>query len=273
MQRILQKTVPQITKSLANHKANGKLKILITRPEKKSKQLALLLKQQGIANISQPLFDYQNNTTSEAVQNALNKANIAIFVSVAAVKFSHCCFELNDINHQKKLIFIAVGQATKQALLALGILDVFVPEQENSEGVLLLPALQQVNNKKVIIFRGNGGREHIATELTQRGAKVSYIESYQRVWRTLTKNISQQWQAQQINCIVVTSNESLIALLKLLKDDTGELADYWRLKCLWLVVSSRIEHNAIKLGLQKIVNSHGANTEILIKTLKALNVS
>jgi len=265
--------VAKIIKPPATHKAIGQLKVLITRPEEKSKQLALLLDQQGIANVSHPLFDYQNNTSTAEIATALNHANIAIFVSIAAVEFAQKRYNLTHAFIDKKVTVIAVGQATKNALLNIGISDVFVPEQENSEGVLLLPTLQQVNNKRIVIFRGNGGREHIATKLTQRGAKICYIESYQRVWRTLTENIALQWQAQQINCIVVTSNDSLMALLTHLQDEQGNLGRYWQYNCTWLVVSSRIEDNATAKGLQKVVNSHGANTEVLTKALKALNVN
>jgi len=265
--------VHKVTNKTASNIAIGQLKVLITRPEEKSKQLALLLKQQGIANSCQPLFDYQNNTSTTEVQNALKQADMAIFVSVSAVKFAHQSYKLTRAKADKKITFIAVGQATKDALLSLGISEVIVPQQENSEGVLLLPTLQQVHNQNIIIFRGNGGREHIATKLAQRGAKICYIESYQRVWRTLTKNIGQQWQAQQINCIVVTSNDSLMALLTHLQDDKGKLNHHWQYDCLWLVVSSRIEGNAKAAGLQKVVNSHGANTATLTATLKAIDVS
>ncbi len=273
MQITLDKTVPKVTKFPANNIADGSLKVLITRPKEKSKQLALLLKQQGIANISQPLFDYQNNTCENEIKSALEHANIAIFVSSAAVEFAHRCYDLNHAPNHKSITFIAVGKATKNTLLALGISNVLAPQQEDSEGVLLLPALQQVKNSNIIIFRGNGGREHIATKLTQRGAKICYIESYQRVWRKLTKNIALQWQAQQINCIVITSNESLMALLTLLQDDKEKLSNYWQRDCLWLVASSRIENSAKAAGLQKVVNSHGANSAIITKALQALNVS
>lgn len=273
MHRTLFKTVNKITNSHANTIANGQLNVLITRPEEKSKQLALLLTQQGIANISQPLFDYHNNTNASEVKTALEQSDVVIFVSAAAVTFAHNGYELPSLINHNKLIVIAVGQATKKALLALGIADVTVPEQEDSEGVLSLPILQNVNRKRIKIFRGNGGREHIATILTERGAGVSYIESYQRVWRTLAKDIAQQWQAQQINCIVVTSNENLMALVALLQDDQGKLINYWQHDCLWLVVSSRIEHNAKAMGLHTVVNSHGANTLILANALEALNIN
>lgn len=267
MPTIALKTVQKVTKSIFPLKEDGQLTVLITRPQEKAKQLALLLDQQGIANISQPLFDYQNNTTENKVATAISQADVAIFVSVAAVEFAYRKFPFTENN---KTTFIAVGQATKKALLAIGITEVLTPAQENSEGVLLLPALQKVHNKSIAIFRGNGGREHIATTLNQRGAHICYIESYQRVWRTLAKDISQQWQAKQINCIVVTSNDNLMALLTLLKSSENKLTNYWQDECIWLVVSSRIESYAKAEGLTKVFNSNGANTMVLASTITAL---
>ncbi|MEW6995414.1 uroporphyrinogen-III synthase [Colwelliaceae bacterium MEBiC 14330] len=248
------------------------LNVLITRPESKAKQLALLLSRQKIANTCQALFDYQANASSEAISPDINAADIVIFVSVAAVEFTQAKQPL--ITKPKQLYF-AIGNATKQALHSIGITKVLSPttQAEHSEGLLNLPELQNVSGKNVVIVRGNGGREHIANSLKQRGAQVSYIESYQRVWRTLPKNIAQQWRAQQINCIVVTSNDILTALLNYLTNETGRLDNYWQRECLWVVVSERIANNAKASGLQQIVNTQGASTEILSKAFKSLTAS
>ena len=144
-------------------------------------------------------------------------------------------------------------------------------QQEHSEGLLSLTELLDVQDKNVVIFRGNGGREHIATTLEHRGAKVSYIESYQRVWRTLSKDIAEQWQAKQINCIVVTSNDILLALVKYFESTAN--GNYWKTQCLWLVVSTRIEENAKALGLTHIVNTYSANSQRLSNTLQELSCS
>ncbi len=248
------------------------LNVLITRPESKAKQLALLLSQQKIANTCQALFDYQANASSEAISPDINAADIVIFVSVAAVEFTQAKQPL--ITKPEQLYF-AIGNATKQALHAIGITKVISPttQAEHSEGLLNLPELQNVSGKNVVIVRGNGGREHIANSLKKKGAQVSYIESYQRVWRTLPKNIAKQWRAQQINCIVVTSNDILTALLNYLTNETGRLDNYWQRECLWVVVSERIANNAKASGLQQIVNTQGASTEILSKTFKSLTAS
>jgi uroporphyrinogen-III synthase len=250
------------------------LRVLITRPKAKAQQLALLLAQQGIVNTSQSLFDYQSNASAHDIAIALEHADILIFVSVAAVEFAHACYALP--NNLSQSIF-AVGNATKQALQAIGITTTISPppHQEHSEGLLKLPQLSKVKvkGKRIIIFRGNGGREHIANNLTLRGAEVQYIESYRRVWRTLTINIAEQWRAQKINCIVVTSNDILIALLKYLAIATNDIDDYWQSQCLWVVVSDRIEKNAKDLGLTRVVNTRSASSQILCNTLQALSCS
>lgn len=252
--------------------APTQLKVLITRPEAKAHQLASLLNEQDIANTCQSLFDYQAYASTEEISTTLKSADILIFVSVAAVEFVHASHPLHNNESQ---LFLAVGNATKQALLAIGITQIISPppQQEHSEGLLKLAELADVSDKKVVIFRGNGGREHIANCLTQRGAKVSYIESYQRVWRTLPKNIAEQWQAQQINCIVVTSNDILLALIEYLASTTDNTDNYWKTQCLWVVVSQRIEDNAKTLGLTRVINTQSANSQILCDTLQALSCS
>lgn len=253
------------------------LKVLITRPEAKAQQLALLLNEQDIANTCQALFDYQPYAKSNEICAALKSAEIFIFVSVAAVEFAHASYPLHFSpleNNSSQMVF-AVGNATKQALLATGIKQVISPppQQEHSEGLLKLAELGNVSDKKVVIFRGNGGREHIANCLTQRGANVCYLESYQRVWRTLPKNIAMKWQAQQINCIVVTSNDILLAIVKYLASATTSTDNYWQSRCIWLVVSDRIEKNAKALGLTQVINTHSASSQILCNTLRALSCS
>jgi len=253
------------------------LKVLITRPEAKAQQLASLLNEQGITNTYQALFDYQPYASTQEINTALTSADILIFVSVAAVEFAHATsalhfhsIENNSLEDKSSQMIFAVGNATKQALTAIGVTQVLSPppQQEHSEGLLKLAELANVNDKKVVIFRGNGGREHIANCLTQRGANVSYLESYQRVWRTLPKNIAIKWQAQQINCIVVTSNDILLAIIKYLTSATDDTDNYWKTQCLWVVVSERIEQNAKALGLTHVINTQSASSQILCDALQ-----
>lgn len=257
------------TESTSTFEVNA-LNVLVTRPEKKSQVLVSLLAQQHITALSQPLFDYHPLAGESEIKTALLTTDILIFVSVAAVTFANASYALNHTSCQH---VFAVGQATKQALEQLGFSNVISPNIENSEGLLALPNLREVNEQRITIFRGDGGREHLAQTLSSRGAKVNYVESYQRVWRTLSKNIAKQWQQQQINCIVVTSNAILMKLTQKLitpEHSTNSEIDYWQHHCTWLVASQRIADNAKDMGISRVINMNGASDKVIINQIKQL---
>ena len=254
---------------------NNRIKVLITRPEKKAQALAKSLAQLHINAINQPLFDYQPLADNEASQRLLTTSKIIIFVSASAVEFAHQQFAAKQWRYEK---IIAVGRATKKALQHIGIDGIISPEQENSEGLLALTALNKTFiNEAITIVRGNSGREHLAKQLAKQGAQVTYLESYQCLWRTFNENKAQQWFTQQINCIVVTSNailEKLMLLLSLNLQETRDnhsLTAYWRSQCLWVVVSQRIANTAKQFGLSQVIISRGASEDAILNTLKRLN--
>jgi len=254
-----------------------KLNVLITRPTKKAQALAESLATIGIACVNQPLFDYQPLADHQTSKNLLTNGNIIIFVSVAAVEFANAAFAAKNWHYQH---IIAVGSATKASLQLLGINHVTCPQQENSEGLLALPELnKKFCHDSITIVRGNGGREYLAKHLNEHGAKVNYLESYQRVWRTFTEDIGKHWFKQQINCIVVTSNAILEKLGQLTfaeheqssaKNNTQQLTEYWRNQCLWVVASQRIANTAKQLGLTRVVISDGASESAITTTLRQL---
>jgi len=249
------------------------LKVLITRPEQKAQVLALSLSQQGIASHSQPLFDYQAITQPTAIPEALLRADIIIFVSVAAVEFAQLHWPLFSWQH--KQIF-AVGTATEKALKAISVNHAITPKQQNSEGLLALAALcDSIKSKSVTIIRGNNGREHLASTLRKRGATVNYLAVYKKVWRVLPTNIGKQWYQQQINCIVVTSNAILEKLVQVFTEPTinegsQQLTRYWLKECQWVTVSARITDHAKQLGIKHIITSTGASDEKLTNCLQVV---
>jgi len=234
---------------------------------KKAQALSSALEEQNIACVNQSLFDYQLLANSQISANLLVNCDIVIFVSVAAVEFAHKSFAASNWHYQH---IVAVGKATKAALQQLGINNILCPVQENSEGLLTLAVLNKsLCNKSITIVRGDGGREYLAEHLTKSGANVRYLESYQRIWRTFTKDISKQWFKQQINCIVVTSNALLEKLIQLTieQNDIQSLTSHWRNQCLWVVASQRIADKAKLLGLERVTISDGASEQAIIKKL------
>ncbi|TWX74241.1 uroporphyrinogen-III synthase [Colwellia sp. C1TZA3] len=238
-----------------------KLKILITRPEKAGRDLQGCLQQQGYQSYCQPCFDYQDGASLEqlrALQRQLTRP-LVIFISVAAVEFAN---KLMPISLWSTKEVIAVGAATEQALKTLGI-NALVPTKHDSEGLLALQPLQNVQTKDVLIVRGDGGRELIAEDLRRRGASVHYLESYQRVWRNCSPKVIKTWHQQQINCILITSNALLEFIVSLIDNSDN----YWQEQCLWIVASNRIALKAEEMGINRVINAHGANTTAIINAL------
>lgn len=249
--------------------SSNKLNVLITRPQKKAQTLVESLEAINIASINQPLFDYQPLADQQISESLLTNKNIIVFVSVAAVEFANKAYAAENWRYK---CIVAVGSATKVALSQIGIRKVLCPIIENSEGLLALPELnKRFHGEKITIVRGNGGREHLAEHLTKQGAKVTYLESYQRVWRTFTEDIGKQWFKQQINCIVITSNAILEKMLQLIcEQQDQQLTKYWINQCSWVVVSQRIADTAKQYGLTHVIISNGANENAITTTLKEL---
>lgn len=239
---------------------------MITRPAHSGRILQQKLMQQGIAATCQPFFDYQakDNLTQLQYLQANNNKAIIIFISVAAVEYAHQVLPLEQW-HQHCVI--AVGSATKSALQSLNI-QAITPTRHDSDGILALPELTNVDGQHIIIIRGDGGRELLAEQLMLRGAKVDYFESYQRVWIKHSADLLDTWQQQQINCIIVTSNALLQSIVHLITDERS----FWKTQCLWIVASARIAESARKHGIINVINANGANDQAIITALTANHV-
>lgn len=88
--------------------------------------------------------------------------------------------------------WFAVGPTSAEALIQSGLSTTVPDERYDSEGLLALPGLQQIEHEKILIWRGIGGREVLANSLRQRGAQVSYAELYHRVEQTYPASVWDQ---------------------------------------------------------------------------------
>ena len=80
-----------------------------------------------------------------------------------------------------------------------------------------MPWLQDVSNKKIIIFKGEGGRELLADTLVNRGAQVVFANVYRRAMPEFdVKAALQPWLRATRRALIVTSQEGLDNLLTLI---------------------------------------------------------
>lgn len=240
---------------------SNKMNVLITRPENEGRVLANKLKDRGIHTHCQPMFDYKLNNTQENLFHLFTQVNqpVFIFISVASVTYAN---SISPIATWPASKIFAIGSATLKALEALNISAV-TPNIQTSEGLLTLPELQTIEGQGFIIVRGDGGREYLADSLKSRKAIVYYFESYRRIWRQLSSDVTQHWRSHNINCIVITSDALLQSVVQLINLSDG----YWQTTCQWIVASERIAQKARAMGLLNIVNANGANDKAISEAI------
>ncbi len=245
--------------------------ILVTRPEPQNQSLVNKLRDLGWSATGQPLIEITQGGELELLSHKLAQLrpqDMVIAVSANAVSYAHQQLQQERIAWPNQVNYFAIGQKTTQAWSGqAGIVSIH-PEQPDSEGLLQLPVFSKVRNKQVLILRGNGGRETIASQLGQRGAKIQYCETYQRIKTTLNGDIlTLNWQQSGINNAIITSGEILGALLYLIPTS----AKAWFEQVQLVVPSERIAKLAKQQGLNKVQVAEGASDQALIACLQKLN--
>ena len=114
-------------------------------------------------------------TSRQALADATACA-IVLFTSPNAVRAAHA---LQPLRARAGQHWLAVGAGSRDALARAGI-AAGSPARMDSEGLLAMPALQQVDGVAVGFVTAPGGRGRIAATLQARGAVVHRADVYAR---------------------------------------------------------------------------------------------
>ncbi len=192
------------------------LKILVTRPRDQAVMLAKRIEQEGGIPLLFPLLEIapvQDTRTLHDQISRLSQFHLAVFISPNAVKYGMASIRAAGAL-PPTLKIATIGQGSAKALHELGIANVIAPtESFDSEGLLAMPELQNIAGWRVMIFRGDGGRELLGDTLRSRGATVEYAACYRRS--------KPQWNVETLlntapDAITVTSSEALGYLWQML---------------------------------------------------------
>ena len=244
--------------------------IMITRPAHQAGHLAEEINTAGGNSFLFPTLDINAVKLSQQDQQKIQQINqfdIVIFISPNAVEYGLSqiltCTDLSD-----SVALATIGQASAKALYGkLGKQPDIVPvENFNSEGLLATQAMQNVSNKRILIIRGNGGREHLKQTLQQRGAFVEYLNIYQRVKpASNSTDLVQYLQNNQIAAIVITSAE----ILKNLVEMTPEKVISQLYQVPLLLINKRLVDIAKDAGFKnKLLVATEADDNAIIDSLK-----
>lgn len=242
---------------VANAALNG-LKILVTRPEQQAQALCEAIKIQGGQALVFPVIDIASIPVEQWMPADLDQQDMLIFVSRNAVSlFIDGLSE--SIPEQVQLV--AVGDGTAETIRSYGLKVAVQPNSiAGSEGLLAMPALQDVAGKNITIVKGRGGRELLADSLIARGANIHLIDVYERVLSSPSSVQCQQ--ALTSDRIICTSVAGVENLCQLLGVDVTRLFN----KPL-VVVSERIKTVADKLGFQRIMVTQDVSDVAIMRQL------
>lgn len=229
--------------------------IVVTRPAGQATHLAEALQNLGAHPILFPvltILDLDDIKPLHDIALQLDNFDLAIFISPNAVDKSleHV---LRHRGWPPQVRVATIGESSERALARHGITPVLSPRGRfDSEALLELPDLKDVAGKRVVIFRGDGGRELLGDALRERGAEVVLITSYRRGRPDSDAVLLlKHWDNHTLDAITVTSSEGL----RNLHEMVGKLGQSWLRKTPLFVPHARIAEQAVQLRLEQIHNT------------------
>ena len=272
--------------------SNSKLRVLVTRPAGQSDRLVDVLADAGITASCLPLLNLEAVTEAAKIESIkkqlqqLGKQDFVIFISSNAVKYTAEFLERYDLAWPASLPCIPIGGATAKAIQDLGwLLESDAENHDSAEKKLpsslsaslssSLPAYssekllaelsrRDVNEKNITIFRGEGGRELLADNLTSRGASVDYCEMYKRQHPSYSSEKFEQALGDNLTAILFASGETLENFYRHIQRDRLQAAVE---NVPIIVPSERIKVLAEHYGFKNILIAVNASAEGFLQVI------
>ena len=169
-----------------------KIALISSRPQGANVQLSDDLKNSEIKLLSFPLTEIHpldNYQIFDGVIENIKTYQHIIFISTNAVHFFLERVKKLSLQIPKNLIFSSIGPTTKLLLQKKLSVDVHSPIKTfDSEHLLKEKIYNNVEGQKILIIRGEGGRETLKNALEEKGATVNYGECYVRKYVDIDLN-------------------------------------------------------------------------------------
>lgn len=197
--------------------------LVITRPKKQADDLADRLRLAGRDAVLFPLLDIAPLTDTARLRDALNRLttfSLVAFVSPNAIDatFAHL------VAWPPAVPLAVMGEGSVQALARHGVTadgyQIMRPhDRRRSDSQTLLEALDldHLRSGKVLILRGETGRELLADALREAGAQVEQVAAYRRsaVELTPARAVELARLLDSDSSWIITSSEALQILMQL----------------------------------------------------------
>lgn len=226
--------------------------VWVTRPAHQAGDLCRMIEHRKGVPLPLPTLVIRPFTEARTAENRLllEDADIAVFISKNAVIHALDQFPgIADTVRGKTVL--AVGQATARCLKASGFGMVGHAGAGGAEALLRLPELNDagIREKRIVIIRGQGGREELRNGLLARGAVVDYLEVYRRDRPDMSEaEMTEIWQNKRPGAVIITSLAGLDNLVGLTPASESDRL----LGTPMVVMSGRIRQHAIEAGFLRV---------------------
>jgi uroporphyrinogen-III synthase len=194
-------------------------RIVVTRPAGQNERLAALIRAEGGEPIAFPALQILDPADTRPLATAVDRLDaydLAVFVSPSAVDKALAVIRARRA-WPAGLKAATVGPGSERALRRHGVAEVIVPAARfDSEALLEQPELADVAGRRVVVFRGDGGRELLGDTLRRRGATVDYVECYRRDRPNIDVGpLLRAWDRGEVDAVTIGSSEALHSLFGL----------------------------------------------------------
>lgn len=165
------------------------MRVIVTRPEAQGAAFVQRLRALGVDAVALPLIEIAPAPDAQAVREAwagLPRCALAMFVSANAVAHFFAAGAAGKAWPRHTLAGSS-GPGTSAALLAAGVPPTQLVDP-GPEGPFDTDTLWQRHlaryawaGQRVLLVRGEGGRDWLATQLRQAGAQVDVVVAYRRL--------------------------------------------------------------------------------------------
>lgn len=239
--------------------------MVVTRPQGQAASLCAAIAAAGGEALCFPVLAIGPLDDDAALRDAvdrLDRFDLAFFVSPNAVEYGLAAVRARRA-WPARVAVATVGKGSARALAQAGFRHVIAPASGfDSEAVLALPefAADAVRGRRVVVFRGDGGRELLAEALRARGAEVEHVACYRRFLPDLDAAALLGPAARgEVHALLLTSSEGVRNLATLV----GE-AGMAVLRALPVFASHpRIAAQARACGFEKVVETAAGDDGLL----------
>lgn len=198
-----------------------------------------------------------DHPTCEALRAAL-AADMVVFTSPNAVRAAAA---LRKLQPRRAQAWFAPGAGTAAALRRAGVAGVASPSRMDSDGLLALPALDDVAGRMIGLVTAPGGRDRLASTLRARGATVLRADVYARAAITPPPRALARLRSLDAPLLLaLSSGEALASLLAAIPDDVRAILQRARV----LAASERLASLAHTRGFGDVVVATSARPRDLL---------